>query len=199
MARAHWAAGHEHGAELWRSPARSLGGSAPERGGASEAGSPDARGALGRPGQSPRSRTPPPTAREGLGPRARQEAEPRGAGSRAPRAGSQGNVAASERIPRPRRLLRAERKRWTGGGAWLRAPKSPAGEEAGALRPRARVGGGRPVRCAHRAPGRGVRTLQASVDPESFCRFPLRAQASAPLKVRWLCRRAGKRGGGEPR
>lgn len=175
MARAHWATGHEHGAELWRSPARSLGFSAPERGGASEAGIPDACGALGRPHQSPHSCTPR-VVREGLGPRARQGAEPRVAGSRGPRAGSQGNVAPSERIPRPRRLLRAERKRWTGGGAWLRAPlasgpeggfsqRCPGDPRTGVAVPSLGIGGGGPVQCAQGAPGRGVRTLQASVGP----------------------------------
>jgi hypothetical protein len=122
MARAGWAAGHEPGAELCRSSARSLRFSAPERGGASGAGIADARGALGRPDPSPHSCSSPTARGGGLGPGARLRAEPRGVGNRAPRAGSPGNVAASEGVPRPRRLLRAERKRWAGGGAWLPAP-----------------------------------------------------------------------------
>lgn len=123
MARAGWAAGHEPGAELWQSPALSLGFSDPERGGASGAGILDACGALGRPDPSPHSCTSR-TAREGLGPRARLRAEQRGVGNPALQDGSPGNVAASEGIPGPRRLLRAERKRWAGGGAWLPAPLS---------------------------------------------------------------------------
>lgn len=103
MSRAGWAAGHEPGAELWLSPARSLGFSSPERGGASEAGMAEARRALRRPDQSPHRCTPP-RAREGLDSAARQGAEQRGVGDPAPPAGSQGNVAVSERIPGPRRL-----------------------------------------------------------------------------------------------
>lgn len=114
---------------LRRSSARSLRFSAPERGGASGAGIAEARGALGRPDRSPHSCASPTAWGErgggggGLGPGARlRAAEPSGVGNRAPGAGSPGNVAASEGVPRSRRLLRAERKRWAGGGAWLPAP-----------------------------------------------------------------------------